>query len=515
MQRLHQLLNSLNPQQVKVLRNYLTSFSTRDGNTKYWKLASLLLKNKERVPSVKECSEKIYRSQPDGRIEQLKNRVYAKVLDSLLIDINTNRDISGDVNHPVQIKLRKKMLLYDLLKYTSLRESVGLEMIKDIVAPAREHELFVILLDALYILKWNYGLRKGADFFNKLNKEIEQAEKWKRYAQRAQDLYVQLGQFSTFNTKADKNRLIEFLNSSIAELKQYYLESGVKSIGYFMRTFEMTSFQLNKEPEKAKEAALAIIDLMDANKVIAFKIRYGVCYSYIAEFEAEMGHYEQAINYINKARPFMGQSVINTAVSKRLELNIYILKDDFHKAIEIADDLLKTSPQVTGDFRRDIIFYFKACCHFMLGEYRECARLLGQKFQLTRDKLGWEVNIRFMRIMTLVEQNKPDEAFSMVQSLHKHMERYKQIKDLSERDHMLLMVFRELAREGFAFQRPTDKVYRYLLLLLEKGKPHSWEPLSPELIRIHDWIIRKYEHFVPPAPAKKKTEPREKVKGNA
>ena len=367
----------------------------------------------------------------------------------------------------------------------------------------------------MYILKWNYGIRKGIDFFNKQNKDIEQVEKCKAYAQRAHDLYIQLGQFSTFNTKADKASLIDFPNASIAELKQYYLETGVKSIGYFMRTFEMTNYQLNKQPDKAKETAFAIIKMMNENKVIAFKGRYGVCYMYIAEFEIESGSYDSALEYVYKARPYLSTSRINTAISKKIELDIQFLKAEYRKALLLAEELLQTNTTVTGDFRKDIFLYYKACCHFMLGEYRECARLLGQKFQLTRDKLGWEVNIRFMRIMTLVEQNKPDEAFSMVQSLHKHMERYKQIKDLSERDHMLLMVFRELAKEGFAFQRPTDKVYRYLLLLLEKGKPHSWEPLSPELIKIHDWIIRKYEHFVPPAPEKKKTEKKEKMKGNA
>lgn len=151
----------------------------------------------------------------------------------------------------------------------------------------------------------------------------------------------------------------------------------------------------------------------------------------------------------------------------------------------------------------------------MLGELRDCARLLGLKFQITRDKLGWEVNIRFMRIMTMVERDNPDEAFSMVQSLQKHMERYKPTQDLSERDQMLLQVFKELGKEGFAFDRPGDKVYRLLLLLMEKGKPHSWEPLTPELIQVHNWIIGKYQHFLPPKPMPTVRTRKKKAKGNA
>lgn len=518
MERLHQLLHSLTPQQVKVLRNYLTSFSTRDSNTKFWELAALQLKYKDRVFTLEECSEKVYKSKPDGRIEQLKNRLYAKVLDSLLIDINTNRDIYDDETHPVQIRMRKKMILYELLKYTKLKETVGLELIKDIIATSKHYEFFPILLDAMYILKWNYGMRKGIQFFQGMIEEIEQVEKSKRYAQRALDLYVQLGQFSTFNSKADKVKLEEYLRSGIEELKQYYFETGIKSVGYFLKTFQMTHNQINKRISEAKEIALEMVSFMYEHKVvIGRKVRFGICYDYIAEFEVELGNYESALNYVFKARPYFSGSQLNLTINKKLELDIYLLKGDYIKAKELAEELSQTNTKVTGDFRRDMILYYKACCHFMLGEFRESARLLGQKFQITRDKLGWEVNIRFMRIMLMVELNKPDEAFAMVQSLQKHMERYKQLDDLNERDRMLMDVFRELAKEGFGFNRPEDKVYHLLLLLMEQGKPHSWEPLNPELVQIHKWIISKYSHFLPPRPmaTEKRRAPAKKAKGNA
>lgn len=519
MERLHQLLHSLSPQQVKVLRNYLTSFSTRDSKTKFWDLAALVLKDKVSVPSIEYCSQKIYGQKPDGRIEQLKNRLYVKVLDSLLIDINTNRDIYVDETHPILIRLRKKMILYDLLKYTRLKDTVGLQMIKDIIGVAKQYEFYPILLDAMYIYKWNFGMRKGIEFFNDMNSQIAHIEKAKTYSQRALDLYAQLGQFSTFNTKADRNKLEEYLQSGIHELRHYYVETGIKSIGYFLKTFEMTSFQLKKKIKEAKDVALSMIDFMNEHKlVVGRKGRFGICYDYLAEFEVELGNYDSALQYVLEARKYFSGSQLNLAINKKLELDVHFLKGDYIHAMQIADELLQTNTKVTGDFRRDMILYYKACCHFMLGEFRESARLLGQKFQITRDKLGWEVNIRFMRIMLMVELNKPDEAYAMVQSLHKHMDRYKQLQDLSERDRMLLNVFRELAREGFGFHRPEDKVYHLLMLLMEQGKPHSWEPLTPELIQVHKWIIRKYEHFLPPRPLpveKKKSPATKKAKGNA
>src|SRR5258706_296780 len=138
MQKIHELLHALTPQQVKVLKKYLNSFSTRDPNTKYWELAELLLKKKTTVIDIKKCSQLLYDSLPDGRIEKLKNRLYSKILDSLLIDINTNRDIYDDESHSVLIRMRKKLILYDLLKFTPLRHTTGNEMISDIISTSKQ-----------------------------------------------------------------------------------------------------------------------------------------------------------------------------------------------------------------------------------------------------------------------------------------------------------------------------------------------------------------------------------------
>jgi tetratricopeptide (TPR) repeat protein len=499
MERLHQLLHALDPQQVKVLKNYLTGFSTRDPNTKFWGLAALMLKDKQKQPSLKRCSMVLYGTKPDGRIERLKNRLYSKVLDSLLIDINTNRDIYEDETHPIQVRLRKKMILYDLLKFTPLKQTVGLEMINDIISTAKQYEFHSILLDAMYIYKGNYGIMKGIDFFRKTNTEIEYYEKCKRYAQRAFDLSTEMGMISTFNTKADKTKIENFVSASLAELRAYYLETNVKLVGYFLKTFEMTHHQMHKRFHEAKEVGLSMLEFMKHNKTIGRKGRFGVWNSYVAECDLQMGDYESAIKHIHLGQEYFSGSPVNLAINRKLEADAYFLKGDYTKTLEIASLLASDDSQVTGNFRRDIMLYYKGCCQFMLGEFREAARLFNLKFQITQDKLGWEVNIRFMRIMTMIELNRPDEAHAMVETTSKHIERYQQVAYLNARDKILLKLFRELAREGFAFDRPGDKTYHYLLQLQEKDKDHSWEPLTPELIPIHTWVIKKYGKLLPPA----------------
>lgn len=498
MERLHKLLHTLDAQQVKILKKYLTSFSTRDPNTMYWELAEILLKSQSKVPSLKFCAQKLYDSKPDYRLERLKNRLYSKVLDSLLIDINTNRDIYEDELHPIQIRMRKKMILFDLLKFTPLKETVGMEMIGDIITTSKQYEFYPILLDAMYILKWNYSLKKGIDYFNKINKEIEFYEKCKFYSQRALDLSLQMGQTATFNSKTDKTKYEKFLTDSIQELQLAFLETKVSSVGYYLKTFEMTLLSHQKMHREAKLVAISMIDYLKQNKNIGRRGRFGVWYGYISQIETELGELDSALENNMKSREYFKGNPLNIAISKKYELDIRFLQEDYSKAMKLVDELAQTDTEITGDFRRDMILYYKGCIHFNLGEFREAARLFNLKFQLTRDKLGWEVNIRFMRILTMIELGKPDEAHSMVDTVSKHIERYQQINDLTERDKLLLKLFKELAREGFAFTQPSEKTYHLLLQLKETGKPHSWEPLNPELIQIHNWVIKKYGRILPP-----------------
>ena len=502
MERLHKLLHTLTEQQVKILKKYLVSFTTRDPNTKFWELAEILLASKK-LPSKKRCAVKLYDSNPDERLKKLKNRLYTKVLDSLLIDINTNRDIYDDELHPIQVRLRKKMILYDLVKYTALKDTLGMEMINDIISMAKQYEFYPILLDAMYILKWDFTLKKGIDYFKKVSEQIAFFEKCKNASQRAMDLNTEVGQMSTFNSKTDKDKFEKFMMDSIEELRQSFLETDASLVGYTLKTFELNLFSFQKKYLEAKEVAISMIKFLHKNKNVGRKMRFGVWYGYISQIETELGEYDSALKYNLLSRTYFVNSPRNIAISKKLELDIRYLQEDYPNAMQLVDELISTNTLVTGDFRHDMFLYYKGCIHFMMKEYRECARLMNLKFQLTKDKLGWEVNIRFMRIMVMVELGKPDEAMKMVETVSKHIERYQRTGDLSKRDYLLVRVFRELAKEGFGFFRPGPVIFHYLLLLREKGKPHSWEPLSPELVQVHNWVINKYERFELPVTARK------------
>ena len=129
--------------------------------------------------------------------------------------------------------------------------------------------------------------------------------------------------------------------------------------------------------------------------------------------------------------------------------------------------------------------------HFRLGHFKECSRQLSLKYELSKDKLGWEIAIRILRIMTMIELNRHDEAQPMVGNLQKHIERNARKADVNERDRLVLKLFRELDKGGFRFDSLSKATRDILAKLSETDTPWSWKPLSPELIPVHTWLLGK------------------------
>ncbi|HEU4717839.1 MAG TPA: hypothetical protein VFU15_08390 [Bacteroidia bacterium] len=495
MEKLHQLLHSLQPNQVRVLKNYLTSFSSRnDPDSKSWELAEYVLSKTKKAPTLVQASHYLYGKKAINSINRLKNRLFDKVLNSLLIDISTDAMTREDDTHPVQIRIRKKMLLFDLLKYTATRGTVAVDMIQDVIKDAREYEFFPILIDALTIYKPMISHLKSKREADKIDSEITKYEKAKYYNIRAKDIVTELGQYSTFRTKLEKEKILNFLKDSIEELRGYYSEVGGRLLLDHLRTCEMALLQVAGQLSEGISLAKEHVRFLESNKIIDRKNRIGVWNDYIAHLEIDNENYDEAMKYLEKAASCFTSSPTNLAVNRSIQMEVYFHKGNYDKALEISADLIENQAKVIGTFRRDTFIFFQASCYFMKKEYTRCNDLLNERFELTRDKLGWDLNIRFLRIMTMIEMGKPDLAMLQVDALRKNFERFQHRKDITERDKMIIRLFFQMFLEGFAFQYPRNKTNELLLKLKEKGKLYSWEALKPEKIPIHVWALSRYQY---------------------
>ncbi|MBI3510663.1 MAG: hypothetical protein HY064_08360 [Bacteroidetes bacterium] len=484
-------------------KKFLTSFSMRNEKTKYWELSEYVLAREE-CPTLEECSLHLYNSQTDSRIIRIKNRVFARVLDSLLIDINISRFGYEDEMHPIQIHLRKKMILHELLRYTPLRVTVGATILREVISTSKRYELFSILLDALYIKKWLGGMKEGFEYYKKIGSEIEFYEEAKMANQKANDLLIELNSYDVFNPNADPEQMESYMENTLKSLRSGYTKFKTKNILFTIYYFELALFHQRNQFKEGLALLEGTLEWLKNDKVVGRKFRIGTWYSQMAEFQALLGNYELALEQLRNSRKYFSESSMNVVVSKRSEINYIFQLGKYREAKDLIDELINKGTRVMGDFRRDILVYTKACCHFMLGEFKECSRIVSQKYVIMKDKLGWELNLRYLRIMTMIERGHPDEAMAMVESTSKFIERNRNNKMLTIRDRTICKLMQELAKEGFSFHSPSVQAYHYILLLMEKNKPHRWELLGTELVRPHNWAKNKYKQFTIASPKKRK-----------
>ena len=126
--------------------------------------------------------------------------------------------------------------------------------------------------------------------------------------------------------------------------------------------------------------------------------------------------------------------------------------------------------------------------------------MLARKLELSQDKMGWDIGVRVLAILSLVEKEAFDEASLYVHSLKKQIQRLSNLSadksgasPVSERNRLISKFLQLLDSKGFRFEQLTDKAHEILEKLHSADKPHRWEILSPELIPFHEWAGSKFK----------------------
>ncbi|TND08895.1 MAG: hypothetical protein FD123_1749 [Bacteroidetes bacterium] len=494
MEELHALIHSLSRQQIKVLKKYLVSFSTRnESESRTWDLAQLLLKSEKNIPTLNECSIKIYNHVKDSRIEKLKSRLHNKVFDSLMIDINVERKGTFDELDQVIIKVLRKSALYQTLRLSAKSRATANEILDEIISVTKKYEMYGVLADHLKHKKWGKGWRQGFIPFNKINEEISFYEYCSLAVGKATDYYYKMLMHLNFEGNQDKKKYQEFLREAVADMTKDFEYTKSAVVGHYLKLLEMAYAQSLGDYSLAKRVGEQMLELLINNLFLSRKSRIGSCYDNIAECDIYLGNYESALQHVANAQRYFAVRSPDYYVSKEQEFFALFYMNGTEKAKETCQVLLSSSPANLGDFRFAKYTFYNACVLFKQGLFRECSHVLRMKFELTKDRLGWEIAIRVLRIMAQIELEKHDEVQLMIHSLQKHIERNVRRGDTAhERDRMILKVFQLLEKEGFRKGSGFTQARKLLAQLAEKGKPYSWIPLSPELIPVHEWVIKKF-----------------------
>ena len=493
MKNLYSLLHSLTRSEIRLLRISLISFAKRrQEETNTLKLLDFLLKKKE-VPTIEEACKFIYGGESDLRFKMLKSRLKSKILDSLMHSINTEKkSFQTDHVQYAMVKIKKKVALHVQLSSSKGNHPYVKQLLNEIVFLCKEWEYYTPLAEALQYIKLRKGFRQGEKEFDELSQEIDFYENCDRAVRRANDLYYRLMMKSNFAGTPDIESIQRFINEALEQLKKDYEATQSANIAYFMMFLELAHSLNEKNYSKAKETCLRLIQLISSNKSIFRNQRIGTAYLNLGECEMHLRDYHMTIQNIQLAQEYFPKQSLNYFIAKEDELLAYFYANSIKKAAAISDELLKKVPYEAGAFRLAQYEFFKANILFIKDDYKEALKILNKKHEISKDKIGWDIAIRILTIMTLIELARYDEASLQIEGLRKHFERQSKMSEIRERDSLILKTLVYIDKQGFTFNKLGLQNSKRLELLKSVNKKYCWEPLTPELIPFHSWAEKKY-----------------------
>ena len=494
MEELHSLLHSLSRAQLRLIRNYLSCFSSRgETEAKTLRLVELLLEDVSHIPSLDECSRLVYQTPPDTKILKLKSRLKAKVFDALLLDINIDRKGLFGKSELMPLKLRKKLAQFSYLYYKHGNKPIVKQLLDEIISYSKQYEFYHGVIEGLKYKKYYKGFRIGEKEFTELNTELRYYQYCHDATVKAMDYYYLMIMKTNFQGNRDNKKMQSFLRESISDLKKDYEYTNSSNVGYYLKFLEQVYFENSNDFSAAREACIEQLAITNNNIAVYRKQRIGIIYDNIAQFDLLLGDYDRAFNNAVAAQKHLIKKSANYFVSKEIEFEALFYSGQYQKAKTVSGTLINAIASQTGDFRYSIYRYLRANALFMLNEPKESLKLLSEKQVLSKDKVGWEVGIRILTILCHIEMNNFDYTTQLIDGLRRHIDRQSKFAEIKERDKLITKVLQHMSKRGFAHGQISVKEISILKQLASGDKKCKWKALTPELIPFHEWVVKKYK----------------------
>jgi hypothetical protein len=493
MECLTTLIKSLNRQEIETLKRYLTCFSSRkQAETKTLKLLEIILSHDQLELTDKRCSQLIFRKIKAPAFGMLKGRLYNKVFDCLLIDINLDRNEVLEETDEMIIRLKKKSAIYTQLLYSRPSSPLNHRLLEEIIEDGKKYEHYYAAIEHLRYKKWRLSIRNNKKEFERITKEIEHYEICARAVNRAVDYYYTVVQMNSETSNLDKIMLVSFLEEAVAEVNVDEQITNSLTVKYYSNWLRLAYSNLKEDYIQAKTIALETIELLKQNACIYRKQRIGYMYGNLSRSEIYLRNFETATKLAGISEEFLPAGSINYFITKEQQFIGQLYNESFKEAEKTVNTLITSAGVEVGSFAYSKYVFYKASLFFSQGKYREAKSILLNPLNISRDKSGWEVGIRILRVMTFVELLQRDEGEREIANLKRFIERSNQAGDLIDpRNVMILRIFQGLEKSGFNFNNLDQATIKKLNSISLPEGQIAWKPFTQEALPFHKWMNSK------------------------
>jgi hypothetical protein len=482
---LHKLIHQLTPQEQTLVR-YALKGMKEEGENKYRQLFDFVTRN-EKIHSRETASQAIYNTLPDTRINKLISRLWEKILDIMTSKNFLRKNTRLTERSRLRIDARKKMTQYLTLGMLGGSSDTNMLLLEEGIQSALKSEYYIALIEL-------YSHKRHIALFMSDSKEYSFCEKqlnWFRNCHMAEEKLLHyyneiIKEYAHGNnlSPAKKMKYVEVALANLKKIKKYI----VSVYSNYIYTLIQLDYLYHKEDYAAARKLLGELSRklgpspLSAESHIQARVQ-----TELRTCELLTGNYKKAVMH---AENVVSMLRINKKPNYFHALDDLFLCTFLYGDLEYANRLITEMSsnqfQTLNDFRAAKPHFFRACVHFKKGQYKQALQIINQSMPLNKDKTGYDITIRILRIQSLLELNRFDEAAVQIENLRKHLSRNYKKAYTSERHKLSIRILVLMQKRGFSGKPGKEENSLLSKLTLQTGK-YKWNPLTPELIRFHEW----------------------------
>lgn len=489
---LFSLIKGLNSDEQKAVRFSFRKLITGDNESFLLEVLFLhILSEKNKIKSDKQLSLLLYKQEKLAAIVKLKSRLFNFVLDVLSSDNLLRKDELFDPCEKNIIRIRKKMLQFRVIYRKKNRAEflVLQHLLNEIIKEAKAYEQYDILSEALIFKKYLLMLRKEYSEIEEITQRIILYSNAHQMMLIANDYYFNLitdQEIISKLTPLDKQKM---LKSEITELDKYVKKTSSASIEFIKKLLELEYLISQNKHDKTLELCYSIIAFLRKHHHIYRDAWMGMAYDNISQCQVYTHDYKGALASSKKAQTYFLDKSSNMLASKQQEFYALFYSEQYKLANEVVKELLNSSIVNSGDFRYDKFLFLNACTLFKLGFHEDALSVCNRTLEINKDKVRWDIGVRYLKFMCLVELDKFDAAQKSIDAFRQILKRKKQA--VSSRDELIYKLLNEYCRKGLS-SNPSVKLETYWSkLATSSNDATSWNYYTHELIPIHKWIEKR------------------------
>ena len=456
----------------------------------------LYLLSQKKLPTKLDVYKALYKKKGEPYSEEAYQRLITRTASDVLECMTgfiQKTTLEFDEIDVIKIQILQKATLLHYLIGKKSKMALISSLREDIIKSASEYEFYPILIENLYLKKYDCSLIEGEKAYFELENSIIHFERCLSSLRKSSELF-NIFKIKSLRTSVHDNKTFgKMLQEHIQTLTKEYEISSSPTVKYFLLQHELSISYLEKDYVNAKKKCLEMKKLVEENKSINRIDRLGIIYDNLAKCDVFLFDYSSALIWSKNAQLCFKNQSRNHWISLEQEFLINIYTKYFQRAEETLNTIFIGQKNNKSPFERNTLLFYKAILHLKNGKYKKAIAILGERTEISQDSIGWDFWTRILIINLNVLLENDDFAHKGVINLKKQIQRISKGKEFRERDMIVFKIMTELSKYGFSNSQKIPKVK--LLLQKLKEPKNKWEPFSAEVIPFDELLSLKFKKY--------------------